>query len=147
MPAVVIISSQTLFVEGVAGGLRQHLPQHSIQMVDARQPDVLEQVLDKQPAVIIFDATDTLAQQACPMEALLRQAPSLTVVRLDPGRDVIQLVISEQRTVRDVSDLTKAIGMGEHLGDDEPPASEDMDAGSPKSGWMSSSRSEEEKPC
>lgn len=111
-PRVIILSSRSLFVEGVATRLRQHLAEQDVQTVDARQPDVLSLVIAAQPSVVILDATDAEAAQVCAVGDLLKALPSLKIIRLDPQQKQIQVVTSEQRVVDEVRDLTDVIGLG-----------------------------------
>ena len=108
-PRVVILSSRSLFVEGVASRLKQHLPEENVQVVDARQSDALEQVVAAQPTSVILDATDADVTKNCPLSKLLNALPLLKVIRLDPQQNKIQVVISEQRSVDQVSDLIEVI--------------------------------------
>lgn len=112
-PRVVILSSRSLFGEGVATRLRQHLAESDVQTVDARQPDVLSRVIAVQPTVVILDATDVEAAQACSVGDLLKALPSLKLIRLDPQQKQVQVVTSEQRVVDEVRDLIDVIGLGE----------------------------------
>jgi hypothetical protein len=123
-PQVIILSSRSLFVEGVATRLRQQLAEHEVQTVDARQPDVLNRVIAAQPAVVILDATDAEAEQVCSVGDLLRALPSLKIIRLHPQHKQIQVVTSEQRVVDEVRDLIDVIGLGETAKTEEPSGEE-----------------------
>jgi len=68
---VVILSTRSLFVEGVANRLKQHLPEERVKVVDARQTDALEQVIAAQPTSVILDATDAEATKNCPLSKML----------------------------------------------------------------------------
>lgn len=106
---VVILSTRSLFVEGVAKRLKQHLPEEHMQVVDARQMDALAQVVAARPTSVILDATDAEAVRNCPLSKMLNALPWLKVIRLDPQKDEIQVVVSEQRVVEQVSDLIEVI--------------------------------------
>jgi len=116
-PRVVILSSRSLFVEGVAKRLKQHLPENDVQVVDARQKNALEQVIAAQPTSVILDATDADVYRNCPLSKLLNVLPLIKVIRLDPQQDKIQIVISEQRSVDQVRDLVQVI---QSAGTDQP---------------------------
>jgi nicotinate-nucleotide pyrophosphorylase len=100
-------------VEGVATRLRQHLAEQDVATVDARQADVLQAVVSAQPSVVILDAMDVEAAQACSVGELLKALPSVKIIRLDPQQKQIQVVVSEQRVVDEVRDLIDVIGLGE----------------------------------
>lgn len=107
---VVLLTSRSIFAEGVASRLRRALAEHELQTVDARQPEALELVVSAQPHVVILDGTDPEVTQHCPLGTLLSALPSLTVIRLDPEHDVIQVVTSQQRDAGQVQDLLAVIG-------------------------------------
>ncbi len=107
---VVILSGHSLFAEGVASRLRQHLEQLELLTVDSGQSDALDRVLVAQPAAVILDASDAgEATPHCSVDKLLRSLPSLKIIRLDPQYSTVQVVTSEQRPAGEVSDLIKVI--------------------------------------
>lgn len=109
MPRVAVLSSQSIFAEGVVASLRQQLGEQSLFIVDARQADPLQQVLAMRPNGVILDATDALIAEQCPLDGLLDALPSLTVIRLDPQKDRFQVVMSEQHCGGQLSDLIDVI--------------------------------------
>ena len=112
-PCVVILSTRSLFVEGVASRLKQHLPEEAVIVVDARQINALEQVVIAQPTSVILDATEAEATRNCPLSKMLNALPLLKIIRLDPQQDKIQVVTSEQRSVEQVSGLIEVIQSSE----------------------------------
>lgn len=109
VPQVVILSTRSLFVEGVASRLRQHLPEQAMQVVDARRQDALAQVVAAHPASVIVDAADPEATHHCSLSDLFNAMPLLTVIRLDPQHEQIQVVTSQKRQVDRVHDLVTVI--------------------------------------
>lgn len=109
MPRVAVLSSQSIFAEGVVANLRQHLGEQSLFIVDARQADPLQSLLEMRPTGVILDATDELIAEHCPLERLLDALPTLTVIRLNPQQDRIQVVMSEQHCGGQLSDLIDVI--------------------------------------
>lgn len=107
--SVVILSSGTVFVEGIASRLRQQFKAGNVQTIDSRQANVLQQVVAAQPAIVIAEATDLHMDQACPLDNLLAAFPKLTVVRLDPQHEQMQVVTSEQRPSGGMSGLIQTI--------------------------------------
>jgi hypothetical protein len=105
----VILSSGSVFVEGIASRLRQQLKSNTVCTVDSRQADALEQVVAAQPAIIIAEATDTYMEQVCPLNSLLAALPQLTVIRLDLQQEQMQVVTSEQRPSGGMSGLIQTI--------------------------------------
>ena len=110
VPRVVILTLHSLFVEGVAARLRQHLPAHEIQTVDAGKPEAMSQVIAAQPAFVILDASDHGVERLCSLSTLLSTLTALTVLRLDPEHDHMQVVTSKQQAVGQVRDLVEIIG-------------------------------------
>lgn len=109
MSRVAVLSSQSIFAEGIVAGLKQKLNEQSLFIVDARQDDPLQRVLDTHPTSVILDATDDIIAEHCPLDGLLNALPSLTVIRLDPQQDRIQVVMSKEHCGGQLSDLIKVI--------------------------------------
>jgi hypothetical protein len=107
--AVVILTSRSLFAEGIAARLRQDLPVQDVTTIDARQPDALNQVIAAQPGAVIVDITDREVMQLAPMWTLLAALPALKIIRIHPDHDHIQIVTSEQREAGRVQDLIEII--------------------------------------
>ncbi len=112
-PRVVILSSRSLFAEGVAARLRRSLAQDELLTIDARQDDALGQVVAARPVAVVLDATDPDVTRHCPLGALLTALPSLKIIRLDPEQDQIQVVTSEQREAGHMQDLIEVIQSAE----------------------------------
>ncbi|MBI4771438.1 MAG: response regulator transcription factor [Chloroflexi bacterium] len=108
MSRVVILSSRSLFVEGIASRLKQQMALELL-TVDSRQDDALAQVIAARPTAVILDATDPDVTRHCPLSKLLSAMPSLKVIRLDPQQEQVQVVSSEQRPVGEVRDLIEVI--------------------------------------
>ena len=108
-PRVVIFSSHSLFTDGVAMRLKQHLGAGEIQFVDVRQPGALERVAAAQPSTVIMDAGDASPEARCSLSKLLDAVPALRIIRLDPQREQVQVVTSDQRAVASVNELVKVL--------------------------------------
>lgn len=106
---VVILSSRSIFAEGVAARLRHHLNTDEIRVVDAQQPDAMQSLIALQPTQVILEAADETVARHCPLESLLSALPDLRVIRLDPQQEYIQVVTSQQRTIGQISDLMDVI--------------------------------------
>lgn len=109
MPSVVVLSNRSIFVEGIAAHLRQHLEDESLLVVDVQAPDALDQVIAAQPSAVILDTSDAGAEQYCDVGALLKALPAVTLVRLNPEIGQAQVVTSEQRTLQQAQDLVTMI--------------------------------------
>lgn len=109
MSRVVILSSQSIFAEGVAARLKQHLDGQSLLIVDTREPDALQRVIAAHPTAVILDVSDSETERSCSLGTLLDALPALTLIRLDPSQDQVQVVTSEQRAVHQVQDIVQVI--------------------------------------
>jgi DNA-binding NarL/FixJ family response regulator len=109
---IVILSSRSLFTEGIASRLRQHAEQFEVHHVDSRQADALDQVVSVQPATVIIDASDEEVSQRCSIGAMVDALPSVKIIRLDPQQEHVQVVTSEQRQAGEVRDLIDLIVEG-----------------------------------
>jgi hypothetical protein len=106
---VVILSSQSIFTEGVTARLRQYLAEEALVSVDARRVEALAEVLAAEPSVVIVDSNDPNSEQFCHVGPLLNALPGLTIIHLDPQRDEVQVVTSRRRTLNHVQDLVQVI--------------------------------------
>ena len=106
---VVILSSRSIFAEGVASRLRQHLETTDIDVIDIRQQTALDRVIDDQPSTVILDASDPEVADGGWLDTLLSALPKLQVVCLDPLQDRMQVVTSRQRPVGQVDELIDII--------------------------------------
>ncbi len=109
---VVILSSHSLFAEGVASRLRQHLQQVELEIVDSQRPDVMSQLVTCQPSIVILDISDPGVVQRCSLSKLLMSLPDLKVIRLDLEHEQAQVVTSEQHPASLVRDLAQVIDGG-----------------------------------
>jgi hypothetical protein len=108
-PRVVILSGRSLFTQGVASRLRDHLSQLELVVIDPRGMDAIEQITDFQPSSVIMDASDTDVAELCPLPEILMAVPAVKVLRLDPQREQVQVVTSEQKVAGQVRDLVDMI--------------------------------------
>ena len=108
-PRVVILSGQSLFTEGVASRLRNHLSQLELVVIDPRGTDAIEQITVSQPSSVIMDASDAEVAELCPLPEILTVVPKVKVLRLDPQREQVQVVSSEQKIAVQVRDLVDMI--------------------------------------
>jgi hypothetical protein len=107
---VAVLSNRSLFARGAAARLRQ-LPEHfEITEMDPKDPEVLEKIANLSPTAVIVDAEDQELAQRIPLSQLLSSLPKLTIVRLDPKSDQIQVVTSERRHAGTMEDLVHALG-------------------------------------
>lgn len=107
---VAVLSNRSLFARGTAARLRQ-LPEHfEIIEMDPMDPEVLDKIADLEPTAVIVDAEDDELAQRVPLSQLLSSLPRLTIIRLDPKSDQIQVVTSEQRRAGTMEDLVQALG-------------------------------------
>ncbi len=106
---VVILSSRSIFAEGVASRLRQHLDTQDVDVIDIRQQTALRRVIDDQPTTVILDASEPEVATGDWLDTLLSALPTLQVVFLDPLQDRMQVVTSRKGPVGQVNELIDLI--------------------------------------
>lgn len=106
---VVILSNRTLLVEGVITRLKQYESRVELHVLDLDQLNLLAKIAQIQPLAIILDDKDPLVSQAIPLDKLLRELPTLKVIRLDAQCLQTQVIRSEQYSVKEVCDLLELI--------------------------------------
>ncbi len=103
----------------MAARLRQHREWLDLHVVDADHTDALDQVVGARPGAVIVDAGDPAIMRHCSLSQLFRALPEVRVVRLDPERNQIQLLTSEQLVAADISDLINVIQPPDAMGEVE----------------------------
>jgi DNA-binding NarL/FixJ family response regulator len=106
---IVILSGRSLFAEGVASRLRQHPQRVKVEVLDAHQPDAVNQIASAQPSAVILDTADTELTQLCLLARLQLALPGLKVICLNTNQSRIQVVTSEQLPAAEVNDLLDVI--------------------------------------
>ena len=109
---VVVLSSHSLYAEGVLTRLKAHSNALELHVVDADQTDALDQIIAFQPTAVIVDASDKDVNAHCPLGRLLRDLPDVRIIRLDPINKGFQLVTSEQHEAEDVQELLAILKSG-----------------------------------
>ncbi|HUS84668.1 MAG TPA: hypothetical protein VMX56_05955 [Anaerolineales bacterium] len=109
---VVVLSSHSLYAEGVLTRLKAHAPAIELHVVDADETDAVNQIIAIEPTAVIMDASDKDANAHCPLGMLLRDLPDLRVIRLDPISNGFQVVTSEHHEAEEVQDLLAILKPG-----------------------------------
>jgi hypothetical protein len=91
---VLVLTAHSLFTEGVANRLGQESERIDLHVVDSSDADAVSKMMEDAPAV----------ECASPLVELLGKR-EVKVIRLDPGRDEVQVVTSERRSLEDPKDL------------------------------------------
>jgi hypothetical protein len=102
---VVILSSHSLFIEGVASRLRQYPQRVDVQFVDPQQPDFIPQIKSIRPAVILVHSTDPEDEQPRLFCDLLTVLSNVTIIRLGAKHKEAQIVTSTKRKINEVRDI------------------------------------------
>ena len=110
---VVVLSSRSLYGEGVLARLRAYENTLDLHVVDADHTDALDQIIAIQPTAVIVDASDKDTNDNCPLGKLLRDLPDVRIIRLDPINKGFQLVTSEQRNADEVQELLAILQPGD----------------------------------
>lgn len=109
---VAVLSNRSLFATGAAARLRQLPERFEIIEMDPKDPEVLEKLAALSPTAVIVDSEDDELAQRVPLSRLLSSLPNLTIIRLDPKSDQIQVVTSKQRRAGTTEDLVQALRGG-----------------------------------
>ncbi|MCK4740820.1 MAG: hypothetical protein KAS80_00905 [Anaerolineales bacterium] len=109
---VVVLSSHSLYGEGVLARLKAYQSALELHVVYADQTDALDQIIAIQPTAVIVDASDKDANAHCPLGRLLRDLPDVRIIRLDPINKGFQLVTSEQHEAEEVQELLAILKPG-----------------------------------
>ena len=102
---VLILSSHSLFAEGIASRLLELSAQLEISFIDPRHLDLSDQIKAVEPTVIILDASDPNMSELCPIHSLFALRPTVKIIRLDSQREDIQVLTSRSFQAAKVSDL------------------------------------------
>jgi DNA-binding NarL/FixJ family response regulator len=105
---VLVLTAHSLFTEGVANRLGQESERIDLEVVDSRDADAIARVLEDAPSVVLFEAHDDTVERASPLVELLGSR-EVKVIRLDPGRDEVQVLTSERRSLEDPKDLIEMV--------------------------------------
>jgi len=106
---IVILSSHSLFTDGVASRLREYPQRIDVRFVDPQQPDYIEQINAIQPAAIVIDAANGENPQCCPLCNLLVSFSNLTIFYLEAQQNDIQIVTSVRHSLNEIRDLIDII--------------------------------------
>jgi hypothetical protein len=106
---IVILSSHSLFADGIASRLRQYPQRASVQFIDPRQPDYIAEIKNLRPVAVLMDAADTGIGQCCLMCDLLLNLLDVTIIRLEVQRKDIQVVTSVQQSIDEVKEIIDII--------------------------------------
>lgn len=106
---VVILSSQSLFAEGIAKRLQQTLQSAVLRVIDPATSTAINDITDSAPSIVIFDVTDTKAASFCTQNDLLYSFPSLRLIRIDPESEQMRVLTSECHKAHQVQDLLDVI--------------------------------------
>jgi len=106
---VVILSSQSLFAEGVAKRLQQTLPSAALRVINPATSTAMDDITGSAPSIVIFDVTDTEAVSFCVKSDLLYSFPSLRLIRIDPECEQMRVLTSECHQAHQMQDLLDVI--------------------------------------
>jgi DNA-binding NarL/FixJ family response regulator len=103
--SVVILSGHSLFAEGIASRLQQHIEQVDVVFVDPDQETYLDRLAEIQPSTVFIDALDEKTTQCCLLCELLIAFPEITLVRLTVDQEDVQFIASQKHCFEEVQDL------------------------------------------
>lgn len=110
---VVVLTGDSLLVQGLASRLRGYAHVFDVRMVDLASPDPLQQVAALQPEIIIFDEGD-FKDATCPsLVDFMNSLPDVILLELrldNPNVQLIQSTRFKASTTDDLVQLFKASG-------------------------------------
>jgi len=105
---IVILSRGSIFADGIARRLAEREDVAMVRLVDVRRDDVLEQVCELRPSLVILDATDAVACQRLSVACILNAVPGVTLIQVDPRSDQIVIFKSIEKQAARVHDIVTA---------------------------------------
>ena len=102
---VVVLSSHSLYGEGILTCLKAYQNALELLVIDAEHTDALDQIIAIQPSAVILDAGDHDVAVQCPLGRLLWELPDVRIIHLDTINKGFQLVTSEQHEAEEVQEL------------------------------------------
>jgi hypothetical protein len=110
---VVVLTGDSLLVQGLASRLRGYAHVFDVRMVDLASPDPLQQVAALQPEIIIFDEGD-FKDATCPsLVDFMNSLPDVILLELrldNPNVQLIQSTRFKASTTDDLVQLFQASG-------------------------------------
>ncbi len=107
---VVILSAQSLFIEGIVNRLKQYPQRIDLTILDPnKDTDFLERIIKIQPTALILDFFPEDKHKVEPLPYLLKAIPNLRVICLDIKKKYIQVVNSSTRSVERMGELIEII--------------------------------------
>ena len=107
---VVILTAQSLFIEGIISRLKKYPQRIDLTIIDPiEQTNFLKQIVKIQPSTLILDSLKDDQQNFHPLPLLLKDLPSLRVIYLDIMKNTIQVVNSSTLAVERVGELLEII--------------------------------------
>jgi len=109
MKKVVVLTDYSLLVQGIASRLRQSAHSLEVELVDFRQANVLETLINLQPQVVILESTDVEKSSMCSLGSLFEALPNLVVIELNLENSNIHMIRGDQYQAMDSTDLLRVL--------------------------------------
>jgi DNA-binding NarL/FixJ family response regulator len=109
MKRVVVLTDYSLLAQGIASRLRQSSRSLQVDVVDFRQPNVLDSLVQLQPQVVIFESRDVEKSNMCSLSSLFNALPNLVVIELNLDNSNIHLIRGGQYNAIDCTDLLRVL--------------------------------------
>ena len=107
---VVILSAQSLFIEGIISRLKKYPQRVDLTIIDpVVHTNYVEQIIKLHPSTLILDSLKDDQKNMHPLSLLLKDLPSLRVIYLDIMKNTIQVVNSSTLAVERVGELLEII--------------------------------------
>jgi len=106
---VVILAYHSLLADGIANLLEASANLFDTHLVDAGAEDAIEQILEIDPDVVLFDALDICATKKQVVENLMAILPQGVVLQIDSGSDLIKIFSFVSRHVNQIDEVATII--------------------------------------
>lgn len=109
MKKVVVLTDYSLLAQGIASRLRQSSRSLEVVVLDFRQADVMEELVNLRPQVVIYGSRDVEQSDRIPLGSLFNMLPNLMVIELNLDNSNIQLIRGGQYNAADSTDLVSML--------------------------------------
>ncbi len=106
---IAILTAHSLLADGLISRLRDYPEAMELKVFDRKNPDVLQDIADFKPLVLILEERETEQSETCSLKQILALLPSLLIICLRLGSPEIQVIQSESCPANGVGELLDII--------------------------------------
>jgi DNA-binding NarL/FixJ family response regulator len=109
MILIVVVTDQSLLVQGIISFLHRSVSSVNIQVVEVRQPSDINKIISLRPDVVILDSNGLSNSSLCPLNILFAKLSRLVVVEVNQETSNVQIIQSSQYAASGVNDLLNVL--------------------------------------